>query len=218
MNILQHAYDELFPEDNNTKILELTYNGRFKGYNANIRMTKSHITVNASKNWKDVSHEIQKGLCQELLMKLFKTKKTTIQMELYHNFIRQLANVAPKTQTHSILEQSFQRINDQFFANMMEQPNLKLGKGINRLGTYDYTSNTVTISENLLSNDLLLDYVMYHELLHKKHQYKGKAGKRTRHHTKAFKEDEKKFPNHANCEKELENLVRKNKQKKNWFF
>jgi len=52
---------------------------------------------------------------------------------------------------------------------------------------------------------------MYHELLHKKHQYTSK-GKRTTHHSKAFKQDEAKFPQAVLLEKELEKLVRKKKR------
>ena len=88
MNILEQAYQELYPDNANSRQLFLKYSGRFKGYNANIRMTSYSITVNASKQWRGVSSDIQKGLYQELLVRLFKTKKQTINMELYHHFIK----------------------------------------------------------------------------------------------------------------------------------
>ncbi len=217
MNILEQAYQELYPDNTNSRQLFLKYSGRFKGYNANIRMTAATVTVNASKQWKGVSPDIQKGLLQELLVRLFKTKKQTINIELYHHFIKSLSNVAPKTHTHPILEESFKRVNETLFNGMMNPPNLKLGNGVNRLGTYEYATDTVTISSILLENDALMDYVMYHEMLHKKHQYKAKPGRHL-HHSTQFKKDEEKFPNAQQLEIELNKLVRKNKRKFSWFW
>jgi hypothetical protein len=217
MSILEQAYQELYPDNTSTRQLILKYSGRFKGYNANIRMTPSSITVNASRQWKGVSRDIQKGLLQELLVRLFKTKKQTISMELYHHFIKSLSNVAPKTHTHPVLAESFKRVNDLFFNGMMQQPNLKTGNGVNRLGTYEYATDTITISQILLENQELTDYVMYHEMLHKKHQYKAKPGRHL-HHSTQFKRDEERFPNAKRLEMELNNLVKKNKKKFSWFW
>src|SRR3989338_2672311 len=90
---------------------------------------------------------------------------------------------------------------------MFLQPNLRLSNGTNRLGTYEYATDTVTLSSILLDDLVLLDYVMYHELLHKKHQFGAKGSCRQLHHSALFKADEEKFPNHASCEKELALLV-----------
>ena len=210
MSMLEQAYKELYKE-NSTKNLVLKYSGKFKGYNANIRMTANTITVNSSKQWKGISPDIQKGLFQELLVRMFKTKKQTINMDLYHNFIKSLASVAPQIYNHPVLEKSFNRINEQFFNEIMEQPNLRIGNGVNRLGTYEYATNTITISQILIQNEKLMDYVMYHEMLHKKHQYKAKRGRQL-HHSKAFKDDEARFPNSEEMEQELNKLVRKNKR------
>ena len=95
----------------------------------------------------------------------------------------------------------------------MDEPNLKIGKGINRLGTYEYATDTITISEILILHTMLLDYVLYHEMLHKKHQYSSKKG-RHRHHSKEFLEEEKKFPNAQELEEELKKLI----AKKKWGF
>jgi len=213
MNILEQSYRELYPEGV-SKNFVLKYSGKFKGYNANIRMRLGEITVNMSKNWKGVSPDIQKGLIHELLARLFKTKKQTINMELYHHFIKSLSSVAPKTHTHPVLEESFGRVNEALFNGMMMQPNLKIGNGVNRLGTYEYATDTITISRILIENAELIDYVMYHEMLHKKHQYKARPGRQL-HHSAAFKRDEARFPEAERLELELNKLVRKNKS---WSF
>ena len=210
MSLLEHAYLDLY-SDTSYKRLILKYSGRFKGYNANILVNSQEIVVNASKRWKGVSPDIQKGLFQELLVRAFKSKKHTIHMDLYHNFIKSLSSFAPKLHTHPILEQSFQRINERFFNGMLAQPNLRIGNGVNRLGTYEYATDTITISKILIDEEELMDYVMYHELLHKKHKYRSKAGRQL-HHSSEFKQDERRFPNAEILEKKLNKLVRSNKR------
>lgn len=209
MNIAQLAYDELIGGD---CTCSLSYSGRFKGYNANVKMRGKRIDFCASKLWRKVSPEIQKGLFQELLTRLLKVKKHTLHIDLYNNFMREVPKVAPVTKADITLELSFNRVNDRMFDGMMELPNLQWGKGINQLGSYEYGTNTITISTILLENTKLLDYVMYHEMLHKKHQFKkSKTGSRVMHHSKAFRDDEAKFPEAKLLDKELERLVRKHK-------
>lgn len=211
---MQNAFIELFPEKVGYSVA-VKYSGRFRGYNANIRMRGPNIVINMSRNWRGVSSEIQKGLVQELLVRLFKVKKNTISMDLYHNFIKSLPKVAPKTQSHPVLERSFNRVNEAFFAGMIDRPNLRLGSGVLRLGTYEYATDTVTITEMLLEREDLMDYVMYHELLHKKHQYSSNSGRHA-HHSKKFREDERRFPNAERLEVELQRLARENRS--SWKF
>ena len=71
--MLKEAYLEFFGKESERE-LKVSY-GRVRGYNANVRMSQSLIEVRASKNWKGVSSEIQKGLFQVLLSRLFKEKK-----------------------------------------------------------------------------------------------------------------------------------------------
>lgn len=211
--MIHEAYSEFFGEESKRELF-IDY-GRLRGYNARIRMTPYRIEVQASKQWAEVSPEIQKGLVQMLFARLFKVKKKTINMDLYHNFIRSLPKVVRKTHTHPVLEESFKRVNEQFFGGLMQQPNLRLGKGINRLGTYEYATDTIKVTEYLLEHPHLMDYVMYHEMLHKKHQYK-EGVQRTQHHSAQFREDEAKFPNAEKLEQELQKLARK--QKGGWFW
>lgn len=214
MKLLKDSFFEIFPEKKDQQYtFEINYSGKFRGYNANIRRRANHISVSMSREWEDVSPEIKRGLIEELLIRLFKKKTQTINMDLYHNFLKTLSTVSPKTQTHPTLEQSFHRVNKQLFFGSMDIPNLKFSNGIRRVGTYEYSTDTITLSNILLENETLLDYVMYHELLHKKHQYTAKNG-RSKHHSAEFRNDERKFPNSEKLEKDLINLARK----KRWSF
>jgi hypothetical protein len=208
MDLVREAFNQVFPEKPYVYAAAVTYSGKFKGYNASIRLNKlqKRIALKLSKNWRTVSRDIQLGLAQHLLCRLFKEKRRSIQMDLYAHFLRAVPRTVAKTKSHPVLEQSFNRLNDSFFGGLMEQPNLVLGQGTTKLGHYDLGTDTVSISTILLEHPELLDYVMYHELLHKKHQFSG-TGPRHTFHSKAFRDDEKKFPGWQRLEKELSRVV-----------
>jgi predicted metal-dependent hydrolase len=82
-----------------------------------------------------------------------------------------------------------------------------------KLGSYTYQSDTITMSPILRGNARYLDYVMFHEMLHKKHRYyKTKTGRMAHHHT-AFKNDEATYPEVEKINKELQWFVAKQKIK-----
>jgi hypothetical protein len=58
----------------------------------------------------------------------------------------------------------------------------------------------------------LVDFVLYHEMLHKKHQYDHKK-QRAIHHSKAFREDEAKW-HEKDMEKKLSWFLSKKRIKK----
>jgi len=93
-------------------------------------------------------------------------------------------------------------------------PNLEWGNNSKRkLGSYDYHTDTISISKIFLDAEQeLLDYLMYHEMLHKKLKFKNKANK-SYHHTKEFKEKEKDFEEHKEMERKIKDLIRKSKYK-----
>ena len=93
---------------------------------------------------------------------------------------------------------------------MLEIPNLAWGQfSTRKLGCYEYGSDTITISQIFRYADpILLDYVMYHEMLQKKYKFDSKNG-RHNHHTKHFREMEAAFPNAQMLEKEINKLANK---------
>ncbi|MBI2548406.1 SprT-like domain-containing protein [Candidatus Woesearchaeota archaeon] len=207
MNLLEQAYIQLFPESQFPYEASIIYSGKFVGYNANLKLypRKNILEIAMSKQWQEIDIEITLGLIQVLLVKLFKKKRTTINMELYHLFMKHAHLAAPRIDAPPELVASFHRVNDKYFSGMMDQPNLIWGKESSRkLGSYDYGRDTITMS-SLLQNvrQEVLDYIMYHELLHKKHKFAVKNG-RSYHHTRIFKTDEQRFENAQAIEKELE--------------
>ncbi|MBS3102299.1 hypothetical protein J4458_02530 [Candidatus Woesearchaeota archaeon] len=211
MNIAEKAFLEIFPEKNIEDYdFEIKYNNKFNDYNANVKYFRNNFQFNLSKKWKNVSEEIQSGLIQELLLKIFRLKKKTTNIDLYNLFMKNVHISVPKTKTDAILEESFNKVNEKYFFGLLERPNLVWGNfSLRKLGHYEYGSDTISISRVFRNSDMdILDYVMYHEMLHKKHKFNSK-GMRNFHHTKEFKSSEKKFENSSLMEEKISRLVRK---------
>jgi len=187
MNIAEKAFFELFPDKSLSKKMIVKYSRAFNPYNANVKYAAYSMTFNLSYEWKKVSDEIKLGLIQSLLLRIYKEKKKTLNIDLYENFIKTVGDYSEVKQSHPVLEQSFKRVNEKYFNGFIDKPNLKWGNhSFSKLGTYEYGSNTVTISRVFEEDEELLDYIMYHELLHKKHKFHTKNG-RSYHHTSKFR-------------------------------
>jgi len=208
--MLKQAVDELY--DNFPYQTNLKYSGKFKPYRANIRLMGNSIQFNLSKKWRAVSKDIQIGLIQELLLKIMKKRLRPIRtntqsIELYNIFMKKIHIAAPKTDINPILEQSFDRVNHRYFNGFLDKTNLKWGNNsLSKLGSYEYGTDTIVISKVLEEDYELMDYVMYHEMLHKKHKFTKKSG-RSYHHTSSFRKDERSFENSGLMEKRLRRLL-----------
>jgi hypothetical protein len=217
MDLIKESFSRLFPEREFSCETEMEYNRRLSRFNANIHYNQKKIKINLNLQWKDIDDEIKIGLIQHLLLKIFKKRTSTPNIELYNNFVRNIPMLTPKTKSDPTLDQSFYRVNEKFFYSVLDKPNLTWGRdSFRKLASYNFHDDTVTVST--LFNDArqeVLDYLMYHELLHKYHKFKHKDG-RSSFHTKAFREDEKRYPNHEDIEKEL-NLIIRNKRRKGFW-
>ncbi len=86
-------------------------------------------------------------------------------------------------------------------------------KSRRRLGFYDEALNQVVLTRLFDSPKVpqfVVEYVVFHELLHAKHEAKYERGKtrQCRVHHGEFKRDEKSFPKYAEAEEWLENNLR----------
>ena len=212
-SLIIEAFQELYPDKELKYNISLKYSRKFKPYNANVKLRSNNLMFNFSREWKKISKEIQMGLIQELLIKILKEKtKKTMNMELYNLFMKNVYIAIPKTKTDEILEASFERINDAYFSGMLDKPNLQWGNAsTSKLGCYEYGSDTITIS-TIFKNESkeLLDYVMYHEMLHKKFKFQSRNG-RNLHHSSEFKKMEVKFESRELMEKEISRIARKHR-------
>jgi hypothetical protein len=212
--LVKRAWYEILPSPCPPVLLE--YSGRFSGHNARIlykkRFFEELLHLKLSKTWQDVDESIQIGLIQVMLGKLFAKKliqKSTESMALYQTFMKKIESFAPTFTQDPLILEAFQRINARFFHDELAVPNLLWGSdSFRKFGSYTYQTDTIMLSTLLKSDQALLEYVLFHEMLHKKHKYyMSKTGKKMHHHT-AFKTEENTYPNKELLEKRLSQLSR----------
>ena len=185
----------------------LVYSGKFKSFNANVKYSKTKLIFSLSSNWLEFSDDLKIGIIQSLCVKVFKLKIKTFEMDLYEKFLSNLKNYSKVDMCDEVLLASFNRVNEEYFEGFMERPNIVWGdKAYTKLGHFEHQSNTVLISSIFKKNLHLLDFIMFHELLHKKHGLK-KSGSRYIHHSKEFRLDEKRFKDKS-IESKLKKFVR----------
>lgn len=205
-HLIARAKESIGVRDNREGII--SYSGRFTPYNGNGRITPYTVEIRLAKEWHGRDDDVVLGIIEHLLAKLYRKRIKTPRMRLYQEFLQYVGRESEKEVEDARLMSSFERVNKAYFIGEMELPSIRWGReSFSRLGYYHYASDTITLSSVLLEDQRMLDYVLYHELLHKKHGL-TKGG---RAHTKAFREDEAKF-REAN-ESELRRFLRSQKRK-----
>lgn len=199
MNLAERALVELFPEKVERREVSVEYSGRFSAFNANVRFTPDALRFSLSKQWRGVSEEIQQGIVEHLLCKVYGVKRPSANQDLYRSFMKHLSKVARVDEKDPYLLSRFRVVNERYFNGMVAEPNLRWGQAaLRKLGHYEYSSDAIVVSKVFAKAPVdaevegLLDFVMYHEMLHKKHSYDHKRARPT-YHSKAFREDEKKW-------------------------
>jgi len=111
------------------------------------------------------------------------------------------------------LGESFRRVNRDYFDGALPAPHLAWSRRVRRLefGRFDAPSDTVWLNPVLDDAQLpsfVIDFVVYHELLHKALGVRVLAGRR-QVHTPAFRKAERRFARYAEAEASLKRLGEK---------
>ena len=111
------------------------------------------------------------------------------------------------------LERIFQRLNRRYFDEEIERPTLTWSQRRTRriLGHHDAAHETIVISKTLDAADIpewFVEFVLYHEMLHIKHPARFIKGRRY-YHTKAFRNEEQRFPRYEEAQRWLELIARR---------
>jgi hypothetical protein len=112
---------------------------------------------------------------------------------------------------HHDLARSFARVNRDWFDGALAIPILAWSRAptFQRLGSYDRVRDRLTVSRSLDAAqvpDWVVDYIMFHELLHKHLGFEDRGLTRGVH-TAAFREAEAVFPRREEAERFLEGLA-----------
>jgi hypothetical protein len=111
------------------------------------------------------------------------------------------------------LEASFERVNQRYFQGKMPRPALKWNRllTVAKMGHYQSSRDTVMLSLSLDHPEVpeyVVDFVMYHELLHKKHGETVINGRRFVH-TASFRREEQQFEKYAEATAFLNTITRR---------
>jgi hypothetical protein len=115
---------------------------------------------------------------------------------------------------HRSLLESYLRVSLDLGLTLPKVPTLSWSKTVSRhrFGHWDPDHDAVVISQVLDDPDVpefVLDYVLYHELLHILHPVKMGSGTKRIVHSAAFKRDERRFPRWKEGEEWIRRLARR---------
>lgn len=108
------------------------------------------------------------------------------------------------------LAECFERVNREYFGGRMPRPALAWSRSLTgrKFGHYDFIHDRICISRSLDRPEVpafVLDHVMHHELLHKKHGFRFQ-GDRQRAHTPEFRLEERAFSRYREADDFLKRL------------
>jgi len=188
----------------------------FAGLNHTARLNDGRLTVRVSDIFVDAPSEVYYALALILLAKLYRKKIDTAHQTTYRSFILQSEIQerarAVRTQRsrvnagrgargrHIDLEELFDKLNQHYFAGSIDKPRLSWSARKSRfvLGRYDATHHTIFVSRLFDAPTVpgyVIEYVMFHEMLHVKHQTRIRDS-RIIVHTPEFKIEERNFPHY----------------------
>ncbi len=112
--------------------------------------------------------------------------------------------------THD-LAVAFDRVNATYFGRQMDRPHLTWSSTFTgrKFGHYDAARDTLMVSASLDDKNVpayVVDFLVYHELLHKKHGIRWRNGRMTAH-TREFRRDERRFKQVTEAETLLHKLT-----------
>jgi len=201
------------------------------GINHTIRIRDGEIKVRIGEICREMPLACHKGLAYILTGKLLKKKIPAGAREVYSAYaksdaVRERASASKRSRGRKVvttskgsvydLDEIFAAVNAQYFRDSIPTPVLtwSANKTYRVLGHHDATHDHIAISKSLDSLDVphfVVEYVIFHEMLHIYHPTKHVNGRRY-NHTAAFKRDERKFAYFEESERWIERNVRRLKK------
>ncbi len=210
--------------------LELSYYP-YVSINHTIRVREGRVYVRIGEICRDMPLVCHKGLAYVLVGKLLGKKIPSGARAVYSAYaksdaVRERASEQKRVRGRKVvttskgdaydLDEIFADLNRRYFRDTIEEPSLTWSakRTYRILGHHDATHGHIAISRSLDSTDVpryVVEYVVFHEMLHIAHPTKHLNGRRY-NHTPAFKRDEEKFEHFDKAEIWIERNVRKLKR------
>lgn len=210
----------------------------YVGISNRIRRRDNQLFVRISDVLVDAPLEFHNSLAQILIRKLYRRRVSQKDLQIYREYLKQiqiheksLENrrtrgrkiiTSAKGDTYD-LDDIFLFLNQIYFQEDLPKPVLtwSVKKTFRVLGHHDSAHKTIVISKSLDDRSVprfVIEYVLYHEMLHIKHPTVHHNGRRY-NHTPAFRRDEENFAYFEEAETWIEQnvaaLKRKAKKKEN---
>lgn len=202
---------------------------RFKRYTSlstRIQLKDEKLQVSLSDLLEGAPEPILRAIAHILLAKLYRKPIDPTQNLRYRRYTNSAAisekaeqirrirgrkvNLGPQGRFFN-LENVFDDLNLRFFHGLMGRPVLTWSSHASRrsLGHYDAAHNTIVVSRIFDRPNCplyVLEYLLYHEMLHLKHPIKV-GGSRRCVHSKAFRDEEKLFPHWDEAQRFLKRFL-----------
>jgi len=211
LDIFQDIYSELRP---GSTIPELKIEFfAFANVNNTIRLRNGRLLVRLSDLLEGAPEAVLRAIAHILLAKMYRQPIDRGQAARYRKYVasheivrkthlvRQMRGrkkLRPARGHYYDLDAVFEELNTRFFHGLMARPRMSWSQAKTRriLGHYDPAHNAIIISrifDHPAMPAYVLEYIVYHEMLHLKHPVKLRGSRRCVHSAE-FQAEEKLFP------------------------
>jgi hypothetical protein len=221
--IFQTIYNDLCPQAAVPDISVEFYS--YAGISNTIRMRKGKLLVRVSDVLEGAPDEVLSSLAHILLAKLYRLPVGRSQTLRYRKYVsahdvNQKAHLVRQVRGRKRLQSAkgrwfdldavFDGLNTKFFFGLLGRPRMSWSesKARNMLGHYDPAHNAIVISrifDHFRVPRYVVEYIVYHEMLHLKHPVKLRSGRRCVHPA-AFRAEENQFPRLAEAKRFLRGI------------
>ncbi len=198
---------------------------RFVNVNNTIRLREGRVKARISDLLEGAPESVLRALAHILLAKLYRKPIETAQNTRYRRYVssHDLQNKAtlmrqirgrkqidtPRGRVYD-LDEVFDGLNTRFFHGLLGRPLMTWSRehARNMLGHFDPAHNTIVISRVFDQPHVprfVVEYIVYHEMLHLKHPVKLRGSRRCVHGP-AFQAEEKLFPQLEEAKRFLKRL------------
>jgi hypothetical protein len=226
--ILESVFDQalkaLVKKDPRPKVEARFY--PYAGLSSTIRLRQGRVLARVSDILKGSPREVLFALACILIAKLFRLRGSKTHERVYREHtlnppILDASHAARRRRGYKIttsargrtydLSDLFSELNTRYFGGSLERPRLSWSQRPTRrvLGHHDHVHRTIIISKTLDNAAIprfVVEYVLYHEMLHVKHPARVVSG-RTIYHGSAFRKDERLFERFDEALKWLEKIA-----------